>query len=147
VLRLVDTCRGAGFATDHRLRILAANQALRRFAPGLVADGDLLRWMFANPESRQLLPDWQAAATGLLCEMRREQIRHVHDLAWYDTAVASLAAGDPQVDQSWRWSLLNAPDTPPQATVRIRLPNGRITNRTVTQLRSWDQDVTVTVIS
>jgi len=145
--RLVDTCRGAGFATDHRLRILAANPALHRFAPDLVADADLLRWMFTNPRARRLLPDWQAVAASVACQMRREQVRHVHDLAWYDTAIASIAVDNPQAERLWRWSLLHAPDTPPEATLRIRLPNGRITNRTVTQLHCRDQDVTVTVIS
>jgi hypothetical protein len=144
---LADGYAGAGFVTDHRYQVIAANEAVRRFAPGLLRDGNLLRWMFTDREAKRILPDWDTDAAAMLCEVRAAQAHHPRDIDWYETTMAAISTANLDVGRLWRQSLLQAADPPPVRTIRIRHPGGWIAERTLTRLHGRDSGLTVALLT
>ncbi len=142
---VVDRYTGAGFATDHRYRIVAANDPVHRCVPGLLRDGNLLNWLFGSPEATRVLPDWETEATGLLSAVRAAQARHPHGIGWYETTMAGIAASHADAGRLWRESLLRICDPPPVSTIRIRR-GGRVSELTLTRLQGPDDGLTVVLV-
>jgi len=144
---VVGRYTGAGFATDHRYRVVAANPPVRRCVPGLLRDGNLLNWVFGSPEAKRVLPDWEPEAAGLLSAVRAAQAHHPHEIAWYETTMAGIAANHADAGRLWQESLLRICDPPPVSTIRIRHRGGRVSELTLTRLHGPDDGLTVVLVS
>lgn len=55
---------------DIRWNVLAANESFAAVFPGVVEDGNLMRWIFGNPAARQALPDWRREAESAAAVLR-----------------------------------------------------------------------------
>ncbi|MFK4873617.1 helix-turn-helix domain-containing protein [Novosphingobium sp. ZW T3_23] len=91
------------YALDPAWSICAANGAARRLFIGLFEYSEapnLLRYVFAHPAARQLLPDWSGRAARLLAEFRRD---YGHGMA--DPRVTNLVLGlqdeSPEFRAAW----------------------------------------------
>ncbi|QIP43915.1 XRE family transcriptional regulator (plasmid) [Rhodococcus erythropolis] len=48
---------------DERWNVIECNAAYDRAFPGLLDDGNVLRWFFSTPQSKQVMVEWEAETT------------------------------------------------------------------------------------
>lgn len=59
----------AGFF-DSRWNLLAANTAAAQMFPGLREGGNMLHWMFGDPQARRTMPDWERVTALSVANLR-----------------------------------------------------------------------------
>ncbi|WP_169815675.1 MmyB family transcriptional regulator [Nocardia inohanensis] len=70
--------------------LLACNDSYAAAFPGMVTDGNVLRCLFADPMSTQILVDWQAEAEQAVRLLRGRLAQHA-DLPWCTELLAELS--------------------------------------------------------
>jgi transcriptional regulator with XRE-family HTH domain len=99
--------------TNARWDAVAWNEVARRvfmdFAALPARDRNLLRFMFAHPQPRQLYEDWEGAAQRLLATFRASTGRYVGE-AWLMDLIAEVSGASPEF-AAW-WALGDVRGTP-----------------------------------
>jgi transcriptional regulator with XRE-family HTH domain len=92
------------YVTAGDFEVLAWNPAAERLFPGLVVgwDGDrpnVARWLFCDPDAREVLPEWESVAQDVLARLRAAAGRHPDDPRYIEL-VQELQAASVEA-QSW----------------------------------------------
>lgn len=92
------------YVTAGDFEVLAWNDAAASLFPSLVVrwDGErpnLARWLFCDPDAREVLPEWESVARDVLARLRAAAGRYPDDPR-YTELVEELQAGSMEV-QSW----------------------------------------------
>lgn len=82
ITALVQGLAWPAYGLDAAWSVACANTAARRLFVGLFSSEDqpnLLRYIFTNPQARDLLPDWETRCQRVLAEFRRDYGRVLGD--------------------------------------------------------------------
>ncbi|MGC0362245.1 transcriptional regulator with XRE-family HTH domain [Rhodococcus sp. 27YEA15] len=82
---------------DERWNLITCNSTYDHVFPGLVADGNVLRWFFTGPTSRQVMVDWEAEAQ-LTVGWFRALMGRYYDEAWALSLLEQLSLSDDFLD-------------------------------------------------
>lgn len=102
LLDRLDPC--PSYVTGRRWDVLASNRSARAlwtdWPARPVEDRNLLWWMFADPQARDVMVDWPAEASALLGRFRAAAARHPGDPS-FDELLERLLAVSPEVRDWW----------------------------------------------
>ncbi|WP_063712548.1 helix-turn-helix domain-containing protein [Nocardia concava] len=84
---------------DIRWNLLAANDSCAATFPGLVENGNLMRWIFGDPRAKHTLPEWKREAKSAAAVLRGWVGRHSH-APWVAELLDELGTY-PAFQRSW----------------------------------------------